>query len=586
MNAMAPDSKRLTAVKQMLAPHLFACMYALRIALSFSLALFIAFYLDLDKPHWAAMTVLIVSLPSPGASVVKFFARLAGTLIGAIVVTFMASHALGDPWLMSCGLILWLAVCAYGAACHTDMLTYVFALSGYTTAILGFALSLAPNSYMVYYITQARVSEIVLGMACPLLVSLLLPSGADREKIRELRQAAREEAIFLFRHIVLLRQSGTQLLSRFDALVQRIMEAEKLALYDAATLAGSDELRREADRSRMAHLLSQFLTLDSLYASLARNAAFPRKAMDDWLEATDAWLEKRLADTRYGKKAPETPEFLLHSEAGRQYAATFPEARDNCLRFFERGSVKSRGNGGTAATPYRDHAEALRNAVRTIVCMLTAVAFWLGSQWDIGYILAVLVGVSCTLGATYPRAGKLVYLVMAAALCAIAVSAVLQYVFYIRSNSLATLLIITMPFIFLSSFAKLGSMVSFMFWHVCGLGVFFLNAYENTPRYDFSSFANNALAAMFSVVLVAVFFTVIPQSGAGIKLRRMKAKISRMAETFKKHPTPANRAAVESVIYSAIRQTQQIEDGEAKDKFLRFSFAVLKKTLRLTAPAS
>lgn len=109
--------------------------YGLRVVVGVGIAWFIAFRLQTDKPYWSIMTVIIVSLPMQSMLVEKFLARLIGTLVSAFVITLLATVALDDQWLFTIYMAFWLSICAYLASIKSSMVTYCFALCGYTSAI-------------------------------------------------------------------------------------------------------------------------------------------------------------------------------------------------------------------------------------------------------------------------------------------------------------------------------------------------------------------------------------------------------------------------------------------------------------------
>src|ERR1700721_2027889 len=58
-------------------------LFGLRLWVSASLALYAAFWLQLDAPYWAAASASIVCQPQLGASLRKGWFRMIGTLVGA-----------------------------------------------------------------------------------------------------------------------------------------------------------------------------------------------------------------------------------------------------------------------------------------------------------------------------------------------------------------------------------------------------------------------------------------------------------------------------------------------------------------------
>ncbi|WP_416821539.1 FUSC family protein, partial [Cronobacter sakazakii] len=55
--------------------------YALRNGIAMSLALTIAYVLELDEPYWAMTSAAVVSFPTVGGVISKSLGRIAGSLI-------------------------------------------------------------------------------------------------------------------------------------------------------------------------------------------------------------------------------------------------------------------------------------------------------------------------------------------------------------------------------------------------------------------------------------------------------------------------------------------------------------------------
>src|ERR1700744_5064084 len=73
------------------------CLATLAAAL---LALYIAFWLDLDRPYWALFSVFIVSKPISGAVRAKGVYRFIGTLAGASMSVFLVPPLVQTPVLL------------------------------------------------------------------------------------------------------------------------------------------------------------------------------------------------------------------------------------------------------------------------------------------------------------------------------------------------------------------------------------------------------------------------------------------------------------------------------------------------------
>src|SRR5256885_15096840 len=82
-------------------------LFGLRLWASVSLALYVAFWLELDEPFWAGTSAAIVCQPHLGASLRKGWFRLIGTLIGAVMSVVLAACFPQDRVLFLGALALW-----------------------------------------------------------------------------------------------------------------------------------------------------------------------------------------------------------------------------------------------------------------------------------------------------------------------------------------------------------------------------------------------------------------------------------------------------------------------------------------------
>src|ERR1700723_2510534 len=87
-------------------------LFGLRLWVSVSLALYIAFWLQLDNPFWAGTSAAIVCQPQLGASLRKGWFRVVGTLIGAVMSMLLTACFPQDRALFLGALVLWCAICA------------------------------------------------------------------------------------------------------------------------------------------------------------------------------------------------------------------------------------------------------------------------------------------------------------------------------------------------------------------------------------------------------------------------------------------------------------------------------------------
>src|ERR1700759_4943295 len=111
-------------------------LFGLRLWASVSLALYVAFWLELDNPFWAATSAAIVCPPQLGASRGKGGVRLIGTVIGAAMSVVLVACFPQDRVLFLAALTVWGAICAFTATLLRNFASYSAALPGYTVAII------------------------------------------------------------------------------------------------------------------------------------------------------------------------------------------------------------------------------------------------------------------------------------------------------------------------------------------------------------------------------------------------------------------------------------------------------------------
>src|SRR6266481_7184444 len=66
-------------------------LFGLRLWASVCLALYVAFWLELDNAYWAATSAAIVCQPSLGASLRKASFRMVGTVVSAVAIVVLTA---------------------------------------------------------------------------------------------------------------------------------------------------------------------------------------------------------------------------------------------------------------------------------------------------------------------------------------------------------------------------------------------------------------------------------------------------------------------------------------------------------------
>ena len=110
--------------------------FAIRIWLATILALFVSFWLQLEAPASAAVTVGILAEPTRGQALDKAGFRLLGTIVGvtaSIAITGLFSQ---ERDLILAAFAVWIGICVFAANLLDGYRAYAAVLSGYTVLSL------------------------------------------------------------------------------------------------------------------------------------------------------------------------------------------------------------------------------------------------------------------------------------------------------------------------------------------------------------------------------------------------------------------------------------------------------------------
>src|SRR5882724_5666955 len=162
--------------------------FGLRLWVSVCLALFVAFWLELDNPFWAGTSAAIVCQPQLGASLRKGWFRMIGTVVGATMIVVLTACFPQDRIAFLVLLALWCSICAFAATAFRNFASYSAALAGYTAAIIATNNLGATGgaSSDVFLLAVTRASEICIGIACAGVVLAGTDPGGAHRRLEEL----------------------------------------------------------------------------------------------------------------------------------------------------------------------------------------------------------------------------------------------------------------------------------------------------------------------------------------------------------------------------------------------------------------
>jgi uncharacterized membrane protein YccC len=186
------DAQRLRDTLAAAGPPL---LFGLRLWASVCLALYVAFWLELDNAYWAGTSAAIVCQPHLGASLRKGWYRLIGTVVGAVAAVVLTACFPQDRAPFLVGLALWGGGCALISTLLKNFAAYSAALAGYTVAIIAsdqLGATGGPNG-QAFMLAVYRASEICIGIVSAGVVLAGTDFGQARRRLGALFAAISSE---------------------------------------------------------------------------------------------------------------------------------------------------------------------------------------------------------------------------------------------------------------------------------------------------------------------------------------------------------------------------------------------------------
>jgi uncharacterized membrane protein YccC len=175
----------LASYLQRVRNHAPALLFALRLAASVSLALYIAFWLQLDNAYWAAASAAAVSHPILGASLRKGWYRMIGTLAGGSFIVVLTACCIQHRTAFLIGLALWGAACAFLATLLRNFASYGAALAGFTAVIIASDIlgAVGGANGDVFMVAVTRATEICIGITSAGVVLAATDLGGAQRRL-------------------------------------------------------------------------------------------------------------------------------------------------------------------------------------------------------------------------------------------------------------------------------------------------------------------------------------------------------------------------------------------------------------------
>ncbi|HDN2513437.1 TPA: FUSC family protein [Providencia rettgeri] len=170
-------------------------------------ALFIAQYLQLVHPQWAAMTVWACAQPWRENLLEKSWWRFAGTVSGVLAGVILIQLHLINPLLFIVGLALWLGACSGIGQLQKGFVAYGTFLAGYSAVMVSMlSVHSTDNLFMVAW---DRLWTILVGVLSAVIFNVLFTPKREQEAVITLRNQV-DTQFYQILHHTLDRKSQTK----------------------------------------------------------------------------------------------------------------------------------------------------------------------------------------------------------------------------------------------------------------------------------------------------------------------------------------------------------------------------------------
>jgi uncharacterized membrane protein YccC len=515
-------------------------IFSLNCFIAAMLSLFIAFRLDLRNPWWAMLTVYLTSQPLSGALRAKAVYRLVGTLVGAAAMVAIVPNLVDSAGLTTAAISLWVGFCVFVSVLDRSPRSYLFALSGYTAALIGFPSVLNPDG--VFDTAIARSEEIMLGTVCAAVVhSLIFPRSVLSVLL------ARQAAVITDarRWIVdgLKRTSGSAVGPDKRRLAADVSELAILGTnlpYDTASLRPSQSVIHVLDE-RLVALLPLLDVIEDRIDLLRRDGA-PSAQLADLIADVARWFEQdptgdRKEAHRLGRACaaamPDTgPQARWSDLVTVSLLARLNELIETwqeCLEFAAltrdpfaaqhrrlRAIVKRRG----AKLLHIDRGIAALSGIAAALAIMACSAFWIATAWPNGATAVGLVAVICSLFASFDDPIPVMSSFAVGIVASIPLAGIYQFGILPAVDGFTLLVTCLAP-----AFIPIGVLMAIPRYALIGLplavGMSFNLALQTTYNADMATFLNGSTAVVIGALTGVAVTQLIRVIGAETGARRL-----------------------------------------------------------------
>jgi uncharacterized membrane protein YccC len=519
-------------------------LFGLRLWASVCLALYVAYWLQLDNAFWAGTSAAIVCQTRLGASLRKGWFRMVGTIVGAVFIVVLTACLPQQRTAFLLILALWVGACALMATLLRNFSSYAAALAGVTAMVIaGDQLgSVGGANGQVFFFAYTRASEICIGIVCAGVVLAATDVGDAPRRLVALVADITAEIM----HQLALTLSRAGPAAPDSRAIRRELIRRVIALAPVI-----DEVIGESSQLR-AHSPILYAAVNRLLDALAswRTVAAHLRAAPDWARRDAASVLHHLPRDLYtappGRVSVDTLEFVqlrerydalartlismpavtpslrLLADHTAQALAGLSAAVNGLVLLVDGPALRiTRSAGIRLRVP--DWLPAYINATRAVVTIGIVELLWVATAWPNGAQAMTFAAIGVTTFA--PRddqayASTMRYMV--GVILTVACAAIAKFALLPGLSTFAALSVTLGVFL-----VPLGAMAA-QPWQPAtftAAAVIFtpLLTPENQMSYDSQQFYNNALATVIGIGAAALSFRLLMSLTPATRTRRLLA---------------------------------------------------------------
>ncbi len=550
-------------------------LFGLRLWVSVCLALYIAFWLELENAYWAGTTAALVCQPHLGASLRKGWFRMIGTVIGAVAIVVLTACFPENRVAFLVGLALWGAGCALVATILSNALALAAQLAGITAAIIASSQLGATGGANgeAFILAVIRCTEICVGIISAGVVLAGTDFGSAQRRLAALFAALAAEITGRFTGFLAL--AGPELPETQpmrQELVRRVIALDSVideAIGECAQLRYRSPVLQTAVNGLFA-AIAGWRSVAVHVIQLPRDQA--RQEANAVLQAVPQELQSAPVQGEPARWIVDLNRLRGLCEAAATRLISLPAGTPS-LRLLADQTAKVLGdichalNGlallvGEFAWPVRrrrgvfpcvpDWLPALVNAGRAFVAVGAVELFWIVTAWPNGARAITFAAIGVILFA--PRADQAYAAAMSfmvgTGLTAI-FAAIIAFAILPRTETFAAFSL-AIGLVLVPAGAGVAQPWRTPMFTAMAAFFCFLLAPTNPMSYDTQQFYNAALATVAGVGAAALSFRLLPPLSPILRARRLLALTLRDLRRLASGSIPRSPDAWEGRVYSRL----------------------------------